>query len=319
MSYDIIVLSRNGQVDQNDLQDHLLTHPYATQYQNTIDYENPKSGVHFQWIIGADDAYNPDDMPGGQLATLVLNFNRPTPFAQEAAHVLIALSKRLAVMFYDMQSDLLIDRYSDPAELVQPYVSHAQVAISALRSQDADLVASLRMPTIALQAIWRWNFDRDAFTDGLGEDLFVPRVQLMMLDNRLQTFAIWGGDAVPMLCPQVDILLISRTNTAPKSGFLKRRQQYYDLVPFDHFCDHFSGHFKPDTRVPRAVACKPGDQPALTKHLMGMPMVRPVRADAVFEEKPFEIIPFHTVLDDELFHHMDPQGMQVIESQLEER
>jgi hypothetical protein len=49
-----------------------------------------------------------------------------------------------------------------------------------------------RLPTAALERIWRWNYTREKRAAALGEDIYVPRIFHFEVDGKLRTGIVWG-------------------------------------------------------------------------------------------------------------------------------
>ena len=106
MSYDLLLLSNLGAAMRDQVYDFIADRPNNEASSDDIMYENPETGVHFQWVFIPfhQDELNEEDEPlhENEIGHLRLNFNRPTAFAKEAAIELMAVSKALDVQFYDV-------------------------------------------------------------------------------------------------------------------------------------------------------------------------------------------------------------------------
>ena len=154
-------------------------------------------------------------------------------------------------------------------------------------------------PTRALDAIWEWNFNREALTESLGEDLFIPKIDFFQFDGQLKTGVVWG-DAVPMLCPYVDIVVLYRVETEPLTGWFRRKAPKVDVLTFEEFEATFSDWFSPDTRAPNAVSCSPSDADGLFSTAVSNPLRRDIPQGGHRGKHSLEMLDFSTVLDTEI-------------------
>ncbi len=285
-----------------EVYDFLADRPNYDASSNDIMYENPETGVHFQWIFIPfhEDELNEVDEPihENEIGHLRLNFYRPTAFANEAALELLALSQALPVQFYDLPQDLIYERFTKPEQLTDPYIEQAQIAVSALRASDEGVSPVDEQPKHVLDAIWEWNFNRDAFTDSLGEDLFVPKIDFFRFDGELKTGVVWS-DAVPMLCPRVDIVVLFRNETAPSAGWFRRKEQIIDVLHFEEFEREYDDWFSLDPHAPNAVSCLLSDTKSLRAAFSSKPVRRAVSGQGDNSKHSLESIPFMFVLDSE--------------------
>ena len=303
MSYDLLLLSEQGATMRYQVYDFFAARPNYTATDDDIIYENPETGVHFQWIFVP---YHLDELNEEseqihphEIGHLRLNFFRPTAFAKEAAIELLALAQALPVQFYDLPQGLIYDTFAKSEQLTAPYAEHAQKAVSALMASNQELPTIEREPTRALDAIWEWNFNREALTESLGEDLFVPKIDFFQFDDQLKTGVVWG-DAVPMLCPYVDIVVLYRVETAPVTGWFRRKGPKVDVLTFEEFKETFSDWFSPDTRAPNAVSCSPFDADGLFSTAVSNPLTRDIPQAGHKGKHSLEMLDFSAVLDTEI-------------------
>ena len=316
MSYDLIILSENAETMKKQIFDFLSQRPHNTPETSDIMYENEDTDVHFQWIF---EPYFQDEEPvhEKEVGHLRLNYNRPTAFAKEAAIELQALSSALPISFFDLQENKIYDKFLSHEQLTKPYTKHAQGAVSALINSNEEYELPQKLPRQALDAIWSWNYNRDQLYDSLNEDLFIPRVSLMQFDGKVQTYVIWG-DGVPMLCPNVDLILSARSKTAPKAGFFGRRKDQYDLLTFKEFTTLYANFFTPTDSAPRAVSCKPTDTSKLATAVRLSPLIRAVDAESDKNNWPFTILQFHTILDTEICVPTDSSNVSLRSKTIED-
>lgn len=81
-------------------------------------------------------------------------------------------------------------------------------AVSAVLASGEDIAPLRTRPSEELRAIWAWNRRRAAWNDELGEDVFVPAITFLEVEETTCSAVAWG-DAVPFLLPQVDVVVIA--------------------------------------------------------------------------------------------------------------
>ena len=300
---------------RDQVYDFIADRPNNEASSDDIMYENPETGVHFQWVFIPfhQDELNEEDEPlhENEIGHLRLNFNRPTAFAKEAAIELMAVSKALDVQFYDVAQDLIYDKFTKPEQLTTPYNEHAKRAVSALRQSGEDGSMVEEQPKRALDAIWEWNFNRDAFTESLDEDLFVPKIDFFRFEGQLRTGVVWG-DAVPMLCPLVDIVILFRDETAPAEGWLRRKKPKVDVLYFEEFKEAYSDWFSTDPRASNAVSCSNSDTTSLLNAVASSSIRREASLQGDVSKRSLGMLPFMAVLDSEICALTSSEGIDVI-------
>lgn len=303
MSYDIVLLSEAGVLMRDKVYDFFASRPNCEASPTDIMYDNPETDVHFQWVFTPfhHDETNEEDAPvhEKEIGHLRLNFCRPTAFAKEASIELQALSETLPVQFYDLPQDLIYERFTSADQLTIPYFEHAQKALSAIRAAEPDIEFSQRQPKRALDTVWEWNLNRHALTDSLGEDLFVPKVDFFEIDGEQKTGVVWG-DGVPMLCPQVDIVIMYRDKTAPSTGWFRKKTATIDVLTFEEFEDTFGTWFSADSRKKNALSCAPSDSQVLFDAVASSPIRRKASLENDGAGCALAMVPFSEILDSEI-------------------
>ena len=64
-------------------------------------------------------------------------------------------------------------------------------------------------PTDGLERVWRWNFNRAAIQNIVGDTLFVPRFMFMKGEKTARTAIVWP-DACPIYMPKADLVIVMR-------------------------------------------------------------------------------------------------------------
>lgn len=178
-------------------------------------YENPDTGVYFSFEYGSAREKRPTLRQGFYDAGFSFNMNyvRPRFFAEEAMPVVQDLCGALDLLVVDPQ-DREGGGYGQPKaarteELVETWVEGNRAAIRAYCTKFK--VRPLTMPHERATAWWRYQRDRAALQDHLGDEIHVP--SLLLLHDKENTRLLTGigwGDAVPILLPPCDIVFIQR-------------------------------------------------------------------------------------------------------------
>ncbi len=111
-----------------------------------------------------------------------------------------------------------------------PYATYAIIALNILVffwrssvSSGEDIGPLRAHPSEKLQAIWAWNRRRASWNDELGDAVFVPAIGFFEVEDSTYSAVIWP-DAVPVLLPQVDVVVSPSTpSAAAGSGRLGAR------------------------------------------------------------------------------------------------
>jgi len=189
---------------------------YTVQNDQAI-YENPDTGVYFLFDVVTERL---EDEPPSWLS-FTLNFYRPHYFALEALPELEAVVRRTSGVVLDPQ---------DPDPAPRPFVADRflrnwnhgnQQAYRIMPDQEREQrlqTNHLAYPTRLLEAIWRWNLNRQQHQTEGGENVFVPRISFITVGGRAQSTAVWT-DAIPTHLPEVDAVLIYRDQLRKKNWF----------------------------------------------------------------------------------------------------
>jgi hypothetical protein len=91
------------------------------------------------------------------------------------------------------------------------HAANLKACRSALRDSPAAVARVL--PAAEQQARWRWNLALSSLQARLAQRVYVPRIQVLELSGALRTAVIWG-DAIPMVLPEVEMLVLVRDELA---------------------------------------------------------------------------------------------------------
>lgn len=193
-------------------------------------YSNETTGVYFVFEIGPGPDLDPDEKPPAEdLEPVAFNINyfRPHFFGLEAEPELSAFVERFDLLVSDLQNQGMGDGEYSAAGFLKGWNAGNEFGYRAvLTEQDQSNFHSL--PASILESYWRWNYTRDSRQEELGDQLYIPRIFFFEYQGLLRTGIAWA-DAVPILLPKVDLLVVPRKELAPRRLF--RRSE--DMVLLD--------------------------------------------------------------------------------------
>lgn len=163
-------------------------------------YENEDSGVYFSFDWSEKSiAFN-------------MNYFRPSFFGLEAADEVTAFVDAFGGAIHDPQSDGMGSGPFTRDGFVRGWASGNRFGHRAILSQH-DASGFYSLPAARLQALWRWNYQRERTTDVLNTvemvPCFVPKITPVVVDEQLQMIVIWDA-TIPILLPEVDAILAPR-------------------------------------------------------------------------------------------------------------
>ncbi len=299
MSYDLYFIPTGPAPDLTALATHFARRPHYKVDHGQALYENPATGTHFIWDIGAAEGEDdPEDPAAGAHAVLVVNFARPTSFGHEAAREIAAFLDAFPFRAHDPQEGADIPEPFDPDAFAATYTRHAAWGAKAISAQ-SDHRFPLA-PRDDILRVWRWNYDSERLQTEFGEDIFVPKMWHLDRAGTVGIAVIWA-DGMATLVPDVDYVACVRDQTAPRSGFFRRKTSVIELLTHAQFLAEFGDIFRPDARVPGAVSFGLDSQAKATARLAARPAGLHVTLPPPPAGAAFSVIPAGQALDRELF------------------
>ena len=163
-----------------------------------------------------------DARAGLGLAVMRIPLGRPHPFGTEAAREVDRLCRALGLSVHDPQPEGVEGENFSTAEFLRGYERANAWAVRTHASLPDGFVGldglpcSVPAPRAAIARIWAWNDAVRARQERRGVT-FVANALLGWQDGRLFTFAVWG-DAMSILLPEVDFVVIARAQLAAQRG-----------------------------------------------------------------------------------------------------
>ena len=177
-------------------------------------YQNEDTGVYFSFELTPDDAD-----PAPVWADFSLNFARPRSFVVEAVPEIESFVSTFGLTVHDPQMDGTVDGPFDADRFINGWVSGNEAACMMMAESGHPRPPA--MPTGTLHAIWQWNNGREGLQAQVGDSVFVPRIMFVAGPSAARSAAVWT-DAIPVLLPAVDVVLLYRDAYAPRR-FLRRK------------------------------------------------------------------------------------------------
>ena len=171
----------------------------------------------FHFTSGADFDEAKAGRPLAFPATFNMNYFRPHTFGLEAEPEVAAFVQRFRLTVSDPQRSGMGDGEYSADGFLRGWNAGNAFATEAVLAMD-DFKTPFMMPASVIEATWRWNLDRESRQDRLHDDLqpaFVPRIMFLHANGKLCTCAVWG-DGIPILLPRVDIVIVPRSEFAPR-------------------------------------------------------------------------------------------------------
>lgn len=217
MSYDLY-LNRSAPVTPDEFHAFFAARPMFRSSNGQAVYENKDTGVYFIFNL----ATSGESEEPSHKVSFNLNYFRPHFFAREAAPELTAVIGAFGFDIHDPQNDGMGDGPFSEAGFLRGWDHGNAFGYQALLRSENPPSAIHYRPTAELEAIWRWNRQKAAVQNQLGDQVFVPRVFWILADGKLSSAAVWP-DGIPELVPTVDLYVICREQLAPWRFF--RRQK----------------------------------------------------------------------------------------------
>lgn len=186
-------------------------------------YNNDDTGVYFVF------EHNDSPAEEGSIPHSIsfsLNYYRPHVFALEAEPEIRKLIDHFGCTISDYQNEGMGEEGPYSTEgFIRGWNKGNEFGYSAILKQSGPNQVVHTRPSKELEAIWEWNYNRDAINAKINEDIFIPRIFFMLINGELSSIAVWP-DAISTLVPQTDYVYIPRRKLAPKKWFRKTEEDF---------------------------------------------------------------------------------------------
>jgi len=159
-----------------------------------------------------------------------MNFYRPHVFALEAEPEVRAMIEEFGFGVFDPQTHGMSDGIYSTEGFLRGWNHGNEFGYQAVLGGANAPQSIFCRPAKKIEDVWQWNHVKNSVQEKLGEQIFVPKIMFLSLNNRVATSAVWT-DAIPTLIPEVDYLIIPRREFAPTTFFSKTKKEDRCLVP----------------------------------------------------------------------------------------
>lgn len=206
------------QISAEDFAGYFAGRPSYRLAKDQAVYLNESTGVYFSFQYPGTEGQRAEVRE--RSASFNLNYCRPNFFGLEAVAEVLSFVRHFQFTVDDPQGgnwaagsfteDIFLDSWNDG--------NAAACRVLMLREEPSRIWS---LPRPQLEAIWRWNFNRQKREATLPEYFGVPRIVLAIHEGKIGSMALWP-DGYAGLIPEVDFLVAARNELAPRKLFRGR-------------------------------------------------------------------------------------------------
>lgn len=219
MSYDLHFSPRTGTLDAQQFEDYFRKRPLYQLQGSQAWYQNEDTGVYF--VFEFNESGGEEDQPGFPVS-LNINYFRPSYFILEAEPEVSEFVKAFDLTVSDPQDGGMGEGEYNNDLLISGWNHGNEYGYSAIHRNPEKQKDIPVLPTATLHQIWKWNLERQSLQDRIGDDQFAAKIMFHRKDGHIATLAAWQ-DAIPIVLPRVDHILIVRDNLASRRFLFKRQ------------------------------------------------------------------------------------------------
>jgi hypothetical protein len=216
MSYDLYFTS--PKISRGDFKTYFSQRGRYEVSEKQAIYQNQDTGVYFIFDYAADGSEHAD----GAVASFNLNYFRPHVFGLEAVMEVAAFVERFAFSIEDPQIDGMGDGPFTSEKFLSGWNRGNEFGYSSFLKEPS-LEKLWKYPTEQIEAVWRWNWEKNGVQQTFGESLFVPRIMFLEVGDAPASMVVWP-DAIPELIPDVEYVVVGRDELAPRSFWRGRKK-----------------------------------------------------------------------------------------------
>jgi hypothetical protein len=282
--YELFFVSSSPMVSTQAAFEHYFKkRDFYTVGRGTAHYDNVDTGVSFDFDCTTQPVVAPDTpRPWTRFMVELL---RPSFFAEEATRELEPFVKHFEVGVLDKDGKAV--KYSPATVLREWHAASRREYERAVRAAAASDVQLARMARHDLLVAWTWNYHRRVLQAHEGDGLFVPRIWFLRTTEGMVTCMVWP-EAMAARVPKVDYILFSRGAFAPLPALSEPDVAF---VPWASVAPIISGSAAYDSLSISYRVTDPTMLEALARLVAHLPPTT----------KLPDVVPLHTVLDDEGF------------------
>jgi len=199
MSYDLFLTPNSTTLTGDQFASYFSARSHYAVNNDQAIYENEDTGVYFSFDYMSD---------AGGSVSFNLNYFRPHFFGLEAAPEVAAFISAFNLSIDDPQNDGMGDGPFSMEGFLRGWNAGNRFGYRAILSQDERPETHV-YPSADLERVWRWNSNRLALQDSVGDSLFVPRIMFMRGTDMARAAIVWP-DACPIYMPEADIVIVLR-------------------------------------------------------------------------------------------------------------
>lgn len=197
---------------------------YKTDDRGQAWYSNEDTGVYFLFELSPPVKQGEErDLEQGDVS-FNLNYYRPHVFGMEAEPEVASFVQTFKPLITDPQVGGMTDGRYSRAAFLTGWNTGNEFGYRALGGHQGPESQPLTLPSAAIERFWRWNYGRRARQRDVGDSVFVPRVMFLRSHEGVASFVVWG-DAMPILLPEVDLVIITREQLAPRKLFRRKKDR----------------------------------------------------------------------------------------------
>lgn len=208
MSYDLFLRPRKVAIGKKDFEAYFQDRRFYDAEAGHAAYSNEETKAYFsfEWVDARDDEE-------GELYPIAFNINyfRPSYFIVEAEIEVSALVRAFDLVVDDPQWKGMGKGEYDAEVLISGWNAGNESAYDIFLETPEQRSHLRTLPSATVLQAWRWNFERDARQQSVGDTKFVPRIQFLEVEGQMTSAMVWP-DGVPLVAAPVDRFILTGEN-----------------------------------------------------------------------------------------------------------
>lgn len=208
MSYELFLRPRKGAIGKKDFEAYFQDRRSYDAEAGHAAYSNDDTRAYFsfEWVDARDDEE-------GELYPIEFNINyfRPSYFIMEAEIEVSALVRAFDLVVDDPQWKGMGKGEYDAEVLVSGWNAGNESAYDIFLETPEQRSHLRTLPSATVLQAWRWNFERDARQQSVGDTKFVPRIQFLEVEGQMTSAMFWP-DGAPLVAAPVDRFILAGEN-----------------------------------------------------------------------------------------------------------
>lgn len=208
---------RNGAIGKKDFEAYFQDRRFYDAESGHAAYSNEDTGVYFsfEWVDARVDDKEGEFYP----IAFNINYFRPSYFIMEAEIEVSAFVQAFDPVVDDPQWKGMGKGEYDAKVLMSGWNAGNQSAYDIALERPEQRSHLRTLPSATVLQAWRWNFERDARQQSVGDTKFVPRILFLEVEGQMTSAMVWP-DGVPLVATPVDWFILAGEN------LLRRRPDF---------------------------------------------------------------------------------------------